>query len=95
MEFIAHRINTVKELKKIPVSCGVELDLRDRGKRCKRRAHDNGAIGSFINTGFDGLDQIHRFFGGGKHFPIADDTGTLHIKLAAFCSQLSAENGWD
>ncbi|MDD6237513.1 MAG: hypothetical protein PUB00_09055 [Clostridiales bacterium] len=29
MEFIAHRVNTVEELKKIPTECGVELDLRD------------------------------------------------------------------
>lgn len=29
MEFIAHRINTVKELKKLPTQYGVELDLRD------------------------------------------------------------------
>ena len=31
--FIAHRVNTVEELKKIPVECGVELDLRDHGDR--------------------------------------------------------------
>lgn len=29
MEFIAHRINTVKELRKPPPEYGVELDLRD------------------------------------------------------------------
>lgn len=29
MEFIAHRINTVAELKKLPTEYGVELDLRD------------------------------------------------------------------
>lgn len=29
MEYIAHRINTVEELKKLPVEYGVELDLRD------------------------------------------------------------------
>ena len=29
MEFIAHRINTVEELKKLPKEYGVELDLRD------------------------------------------------------------------
>ncbi|NOU87920.1 hypothetical protein GC102_19420 [Paenibacillus sp. LMG 31460] len=33
MEFIAHRINTIEELKKVPVEYGVELDLRDRGER--------------------------------------------------------------
>jgi len=31
MEFIAHRINTIEELKKIPKEYGVELDLRDYG----------------------------------------------------------------
>lgn len=29
MEFIAHRINTVEELRKLPTEYGVELDLRD------------------------------------------------------------------
>ena len=29
MEYIAHRINTVEELKKLPYEYGVELDLRD------------------------------------------------------------------
>ena len=33
MEFIAHRINTIKELKKIPKKCGVEVDLRDFSNR--------------------------------------------------------------
>lgn len=33
MEFIAHRINTVHQLKAIPRQYGVELDLRDRGSR--------------------------------------------------------------
>lgn len=33
MEFIAHRINTIEELKKIPKKYGVELDLRDYGDR--------------------------------------------------------------
>lgn len=33
MEYIAHRINTVKELKELPVEYGVELDLRDFGER--------------------------------------------------------------
>lgn len=31
MEFIAHRINTIEELKKLPTEYGVELDLRDSG----------------------------------------------------------------
>lgn len=33
MEYIAHRINTVEELKQIPFEYGVELDLRDYGDR--------------------------------------------------------------
>ncbi len=33
MEYIAHRINTVEELKKTPKEFGVELDLRDFGDR--------------------------------------------------------------
>jgi hypothetical protein len=33
MEFIAHRINTVEELKQVPEEYGVELDLRDYGNR--------------------------------------------------------------
>jgi len=33
MEFIAHRINTIEELKKIPSEYGVELDLRDYGDK--------------------------------------------------------------
>lgn len=33
MEYIAHRINTIEELKQIPKEYGVELDLRDFGDR--------------------------------------------------------------
>ena len=33
MKFIAHRINTIKELKKVPKEFGVEVDLRDYGNR--------------------------------------------------------------
>lgn len=33
MEFIAHRINTIEELKQVPTEYGVELDLRDFGER--------------------------------------------------------------
>ncbi len=33
MEYIAHRINTIEELKAIPKEYGVELDLRDFGDR--------------------------------------------------------------
>lgn len=31
MEFIAHRINTIKELENIPKDCGIELDVRPWG----------------------------------------------------------------
>ena len=33
MEFIAHRINTIDELKEVPTNFGVEIDLRDWGSR--------------------------------------------------------------
>lgn len=33
MDYIAHRINTVEELKCLPIEFGVELDLRDFGDR--------------------------------------------------------------
>ena len=33
MDFIAHRINTIEELKKVPNKYGVELDLRDYGNK--------------------------------------------------------------
>ena len=29
MEYIAHRVNTIEELRKLPTEYGVELDLRD------------------------------------------------------------------
>lgn len=31
MKYVAHRVNTIDELKKIPTAYGVELDLRDDG----------------------------------------------------------------
>ncbi|MFC1546279.1 hypothetical protein ACFL4O_00985 [bacterium] len=33
MEFIAHRINTIKELKNVSAEYGVELDIRDNGDK--------------------------------------------------------------
>jgi hypothetical protein len=33
MEYIAHRINTIEELKQVPEEYGVELDLRDYGDK--------------------------------------------------------------
>ena len=40
MLFIAHRINTVKELKKIPINYGIEVDLRDNLNGYIYLAHD-------------------------------------------------------
>lgn len=40
MEFIAHRINTVAELQKLPKEYGVEIDLRDRINGDIYIAHD-------------------------------------------------------
>lgn len=39
MQFIAHRINTLEELKALPESIGVEIDIRDFGKELVL-AHD-------------------------------------------------------
>ena len=33
MEYIAHRVNTAEELRKVPEEYGVEVDLRDNGDR--------------------------------------------------------------
>ena len=33
MIYITHRVNTVDQLKRVPPACGVEVDLRDSGKR--------------------------------------------------------------
>lgn len=33
MKFIAHRVNTLEELRDLPPEFGVEVDLRDRGER--------------------------------------------------------------
>ena len=33
MEFISHRVNTIKELSKVPNDHGVEIDLRDYGEK--------------------------------------------------------------
>jgi len=33
MEFIAHQINTIEELKCVPKEYGIEVDLRDYGDR--------------------------------------------------------------
>lgn len=40
MEYIAHRINTVSELKKLPTKYGVEIDLRDSLDGTIYIAHD-------------------------------------------------------
>ncbi len=39
MKFIAHRINTIEDLVKVPASYGVEVDLRDRDE-CLILQHD-------------------------------------------------------
>ncbi|MCX7997545.1 MAG: hypothetical protein N3A69_01155, partial [Leptospiraceae bacterium] len=40
MEFIAHRINTLSELKNLPSGIGVELDLRDGPREKLILQHD-------------------------------------------------------
>jgi hypothetical protein len=44
MKFIAHRINTIKKLKKIPRNYGVEIDIRSFGKKLilSHDAHKKG-----------------------------------------------------
>ena len=32
MDYIAHRINTIKQLKKLDIKYGIEIDIRDDGK---------------------------------------------------------------
>ena len=32
MEFISHRVNTIKELSRLPYDHGAEIDLRDYGE---------------------------------------------------------------
>ena len=33
MELIAHRLNKIKELRKLPIKYGAEIDLRSRGSQ--------------------------------------------------------------
>ena len=40
MEYIAHRINTISELEKLPMKYGVEIDLRDALDGSVYLAHD-------------------------------------------------------
>lgn len=50
MEYIAHRINTVSELQKLPTEFGVELDLRDAPDGTVHIAHDPFAQGEDFET---------------------------------------------
>lgn len=40
MEFIAHRINTIQQLIKVPKHCGIEIDLRDNQNGSVHLSHD-------------------------------------------------------
>ena len=51
MEFIAHRINTIEELKQVPTEYGVELDLRDFGERLVLQ-HDPFKDGEDFEEGY-------------------------------------------
>lgn len=50
MEFIAHRINTVSELEKLPTQYGVEIDLRDALDGMIYIAHDPFTPGENFET---------------------------------------------
>ncbi len=50
MEFIAHRINTLSELEKLPTQFGVEIDLRDRLDGTVYIAHDPFTPGEDFET---------------------------------------------
>ena len=50
MEFIAHRINTVSELKELPSKYGVEIDLRDNLNGGVYIAHDPFIPGEDFDT---------------------------------------------
>jgi hypothetical protein len=55
VEYIAHRINTIAELKKLPKEYGVELDLRDFGDRLIM-VHD-----PFCSDGEDFEDYLKHY----------------------------------
>lgn len=50
MEYIAHRINTLAELKQLPTRFGVEIDLRDRLDGTVYIAHDPFTPGEDFET---------------------------------------------
>lgn len=50
MEYIAHRINTVSELEKLPKKYGVEIDLRDALDGTVYLAHDPFTVGENFET---------------------------------------------
>lgn len=49
MQFIAHRINTIDELKIVPENLGVEVDLRDYGDRLILQ-HDPSKMARILKT---------------------------------------------
>lgn len=56
MEFIIHRINTIKELKQIPKEYGCEIDIRTDGSRLILN-HDPFTSGDFLT---DYLDEYNH-----------------------------------
>ena len=50
MEYIAHRINTISALEKLPISYGVEIDLRGAQNGTVYIAHDPFTIGENFET---------------------------------------------
>jgi hypothetical protein len=58
VEFIAHRVNTIYELKKTPKEYGIEVDLRDFGDRLILQ-HDPFTDG-------EDLDKFLKFYDHGK-----------------------------
>ena len=57
MEFISHRVNTVKDLKNTPVEFGVELDLRDNIDGSIYINHDPFVLGESFE---DYLREYHH-----------------------------------
>ena len=48
--FCCHRINTIKELKEIPIEYGIEIDLRDNVNGEIHIAHDPFILGELFDT---------------------------------------------
>lgn len=49
MEFIAHRINTIQQLIKVPKHCGIEIDLRDNQNGSVYLSHDPFVSGELLD----------------------------------------------